>query len=38
MPTPGLVAMIADAVKRKGLGVVVGSSWTTDAPFRETAE
>ena len=28
---PGLVAMIADALKRKGLGVVVGSSWTTDA-------
>ena len=35
---PGLVAMVADALKRKGLGVVVGSSWTTDAPFRETAE
>jgi uridine phosphorylase len=35
---PRLVAMVADALKRKGLGVVVGSSWTTDAPFRETAE
>jgi uridine phosphorylase len=35
---PGLVAMAVDAFKRKGLPVAVGSSWTTDAPFRETAE
>ena len=35
---PGLVAMAVDALKSKGLAVVVGSSWTTDAPFRETAE
>jgi uridine phosphorylase len=35
---PGLVAMAADALKKKGLHVVIGSSWTTDAPFRETAE
>ena len=35
---PGLVAMAVDALKRKGLPVIVGSSWTTDAPFRETAE
>jgi uridine phosphorylase len=34
----GLVAMAADAVKGNALKVVVGSSWTTDAPFRETAE
>ena len=35
---PGLVAMAAMALKREGLPVTVGSSWTTDAPFRETAE
>jgi uridine phosphorylase len=35
---PALVAMAADALKSKGLPVAVGSSWTTDAPFRETAE
>jgi purine-nucleoside phosphorylase len=35
---PGLVALAVDALKRKGLSVKVGSSWTTDAPFRETAE
>jgi uridine phosphorylase len=33
-----LVAIAADALKRKGLHAVIGSSWTTDAPFRETAE
>ena len=26
------------ALKREGLQVLVGPSWTTDAPFRETAE
>jgi uridine phosphorylase len=35
---PGLVAMAADALNSKGLRVTIGSSWTTDAPFRETAE
>jgi uridine phosphorylase len=35
---PRLVAMAAEALQRKGLHAVVGSSWTTDAPFRETAE
>ena len=35
---PSLVAMAADAISRKGLNAVIGSSWTTDAPFRETAE
>jgi uridine phosphorylase len=35
---PRLIAMAADAVAKKGLHAVVGSSWTTDAPFRETAE
>jgi uridine phosphorylase len=35
---PRLVAMAVDALNRKGLPVTVGSSWTTDAPFRETAE
>jgi uridine phosphorylase len=35
---PRLVAMAAKALSPTGLRVVVGSSWTTDAPFRETAE
>jgi uridine phosphorylase len=35
---PHLVAMVASALKREGLRAFVGSSWTTDAPFRETAE
>jgi len=35
---PRLVAMAVAAFKRNGLSVVVGPSWTTDAPFRETAE
>jgi uridine phosphorylase len=33
-----LVAMAEAAVREKGHHVIVGSSWTTDAPFRETAE
>ncbi len=33
-----LVAKAAAALRSKGLNAVVGSSWTTDAPFRETAE
>lgn len=35
---PQLVAKAADALKHAGLRVLVGASWTTDAPFRETAE
>ena len=35
---PRLVALAADALRKKGLQVIVGSTWTTDAPFRETAE
>jgi uridine phosphorylase len=34
---PRLVAAAVDAVKYTGLRVHVGPSWTTDAPFRETA-
>ena len=33
-----LVAMAAKALKAAGLRAIVGPSWTTDAPFRETAE
>jgi uridine phosphorylase len=35
---PHLIAMAVRALSGKNLRVVVGSSWTTDAPFRETAE
>jgi uridine phosphorylase len=35
---PQLVAAAATALKSKGENFFVGSSWTTDAPFRETAE
>jgi uridine phosphorylase len=35
---PLIVSAAADAVKALRLPVVVGASWTTDAPFRETAE
>jgi uridine phosphorylase len=34
----GLLAMALAALERDALHAVVGSSWTTDAPFRETAE
>ena len=34
----GLVSMAADALKTAGLRAIVGPSWTTDAPFRETVE
>ncbi len=34
---PSIVALASDALKMVGLPVVVGPSWTTDAPFRETA-
>jgi uridine phosphorylase len=35
---PKLVAAAADALGRASIGAHVGASWTTDAPFRETAE
>ncbi len=35
---PRLVSIAAEALRRNGLSAVVGASWTTDAPFRETAE
>ena len=35
---PRLVSMAVDALGKNNLHAVVGSSWTTDAPFRETAE
>lgn len=35
---PRLVAMAVEALKGRNLPAVVGASWTTDAPFRETAE
>lgn len=35
---PALVTIAADAIKAKGLKAIIGPSWTTDAPFRETAE
>jgi uridine phosphorylase len=34
---PALVAIAANALQKTGLRSVVGPSWTTDAPFRETA-
>ncbi len=33
-----LVALAAQAVQQTGLRTFVGATWTTDAPFRETAE
>lgn len=35
---PRLVAAADEALQRNGLRAIVGASWTTDAPFRETAE
>lgn len=35
---PRLVAAAIAALEREGLRAFVGASWTTDAPFRETAE
>jgi uridine phosphorylase len=35
---PRLIAKAVEALRKKALHAVVGSSWTTDAPFRETAE
>jgi uridine phosphorylase len=34
---PALVAMAKAALAQAGLRAIVGASWTTDAPFRETA-
>ncbi|MEA2876380.1 MAG: hypothetical protein QOF14_1576 [Hyphomicrobiales bacterium] len=33
-----LIARAAAALKDKGLRAIVGATWTTDAPFRETAQ
>lgn len=35
---PRLVKSAADALSGKAQHVIIGSTWTTDAPFRETAE
>ena len=37
-PMLTLVAMADNALKAAGLRAIVGPTWTTDAPFRETAE
>jgi len=34
----GLVAATVEVLARQGLRAVVGASWTTDAPFRETTD
>ncbi len=35
---PRLIATVAKALSDGGMSALVGPSWTTDAPFRETAE
>lgn len=35
---PQLVAVAERALRSNGVNVITGSSWTTDAPFRETEE
>lgn len=35
---PRLVSKVTEALSDEGLSALVGPSWTTDAPFRETAE
>ena len=35
---PNLIGIAADALKSNGLRAIVGATWTTDAPFRETAQ
>ena len=35
---PRVVRIAADALRSKGLQAIVGPTWTTDAPFRETDE
>ncbi len=34
---PALVSSAAQALREQGLEAIVGATWTTDAPFRETA-
>ena len=34
---PQLVALVFDALNGRGLNPIIGTTWTTDAPFRETA-
>jgi purine-nucleoside phosphorylase len=34
---PALVALAVEAIRKAGLNAIAGASWTTDAPFRETA-
>lgn len=35
---PALIAIASEALAKQNLRAAVGASWTTDAPFRETAE
>jgi uridine phosphorylase len=35
---PELISLAANALKSNGLRAIVGPTWTTDAPFRETDE
>jgi uridine phosphorylase len=35
---PELISIATDAVRSNGLRAIVGPTWTTDAPFRETSE
>lgn len=35
---PQLVATASQALRTNGMNAITGASWTTDAPFRETAE
>jgi uridine phosphorylase len=35
---PELISLAANAIRSNGLRAIVGPTWTTDAPFRETAE
>jgi uridine phosphorylase len=35
---PGVVALASQAFQESGRQPIVGATWTTDAPFRETAE
>ena len=37
-PDPDLTAVLADALTRSGLAVQSGSTWTTDAPYRQSKE
>ena len=36
-PRPGMLEMLRGAFEEEGVPVAHGASWTTDAPFRETA-